>query len=465
MMTVAPVQHVLFWIAVFLAPPDTSRIVVQGPEINWAWTRQETGWSCSADRSVWTIDGTKVSSNKDGKSETKDVANFVKGIKEHDWSKSPEFAIDPRESFAKRGENLVTLLVDGSPRGSIRYQRTAAADAKAKGGENVVRLGYVGKSSPDKRSLGDSGHAIAFQRPADAKYLGGIQIYASRYGLPKPPAEDFRVYVLDKDQQVVKTFLFPYSLIERGAMRWCTLYVPPTEVPEQFQIALSFDPQQTKGIYLGLDRNVERSHSYVGLPDTGFEPVVEKYDWMVRAAVASDPERVKKGSGKALGRLVKSDGPTPVRLSHVADTSPDKRSIGGSGHAVAFERPANAKSVKAVAIYASRYGTPQPPSEDFHVWLLDQDHKVIKDFLFPCATIQWGEMRWYTLPIAPTEVPEKFYVALGFDPQQTKGIYLGLDKNVKQSHSFVGLPADGFKPVEGTADWMVRVYLSPDKKK
>ena len=65
-----------------------------------------------------------------------------------------------------------------------------------------MQLGYVGETSADKRSFADSGHAIAFDRPQDAKYLSAIQIYASRYGYPQPPAEDFHVYVLDKDQKV-----------------------------------------------------------------------------------------------------------------------------------------------------------------------------------------------------------------------------------------------------------------------
>jgi hypothetical protein len=107
---------------------------------------------------------------------------------------------------------------------------------------------------------------------------------------------------------------------------------------------------------------------------------------------------------------------------------------------------------------------PEPPKEDFHVYLLDKDRKVIKDFPFPYAKIPRGPMQWHTLELPSTDVPEHFYVAISFNPEQTKGIYLGLDKNVKESHSYVGLPEDGFEPMDKSSDWMVRAYLTEGAK-
>ena len=168
-------------------------------------------------------------------------------------------------------------------------------------------------------------------------------------------------------------------------------------------------------------------------------------------------ERPREPSGETSSAAIP---PGAVRLSHVGDASEDKRSLGGSGHAVAFDRPEKARAIAAIQIYASRYGMPDPPKEDFHVWLLDKDRKAIHDYRFPYAKIARGRMRWYTLASPSREAPQRFYVALSFNPEQTKGIYLGLDKNVKESHSYVGLPEDGYQPVGETADWMVRVYLT-----
>ena len=75
---------------------------------------------------------------------------------------------------------------------------------------------------------------------------------------------------------------------------------------------------------------------------------------------SSSPPWAKPGEPIAIPR-------GSVILGHVGEQSADKRSMGGSGHAVRFERPEGAKYVCAVQIYGSRYGLPEPPKEDFHV--------------------------------------------------------------------------------------------------
>ncbi len=180
-----------------------------------------------------------------------DVGRCVQGVKDHEWTESATLKLTSGASLAKEAETYVYTRDEGSEaakRYVIRFRRNQAA-AKA-----VVQLGYVGETSDDKRSFADSGHAIAFDRPADAKYLTAVQIYASRYGLPQPPKEDFHVYVLDKDQKVAQDFLFPYSLVARGPQRWYTLDLPPTEVPERFHVALSFNASRPRGSTLAWIR-------------------------------------------------------------------------------------------------------------------------------------------------------------------------------------------------------------------
>ena len=173
---------------------------------------------------------------------------------------------------------------------------------------------------------------------------------------------------------------------------------------------------------------------------------------------------------KAINARAQSASGLPIpagatRLSYVKDSSTGKWSLGGSGHAVVFERPAGTDTVIAVQIFASRYGMPDPPAEDFHVYLLNENRTVIGDFRFPYGTIERTEdMHWYNLPILPpAAVPQKFYVALNFNPSQFKGIYLGLDNQVSTPHSFVGLPTKGFKPESDKFDWMIRPVLTGGK--
>jgi beta-lactamase regulating signal transducer with metallopeptidase domain len=151
-----------------------------------------------------------------------------------------------------------------------------------------VRLSYVDNTSEGVRSIAGSGHAVKYRRPADGKYLMAVEIFAHRYGHFTAPAEDFHVYVLDEKRKLIQALPFPYSRIEWGFPRWYTLALPAVEVPGEYYVALAFNPHRTKGIYLGLDESVERSHSYIGRPTTGFEPVGEKFDWMVRSVLVGE---------------------------------------------------------------------------------------------------------------------------------------------------------------------------------
>lgn len=170
--------------------------------------------------------------------------------------------------------------------------------------------------------------------------------------------------------------------------------------------------------------------------------------------------------GPALAQRPASDVPKgAVLVSNVDNSSEDKRSLGGSGHAEQFRRTDDANSVVAIQLFCSRYGTPQAPAENFRVYLLDSKQQVIKDLEYPYGRIERGQERWYTMPVSPAvEVPDVFYVALDFKPQQTKGVYVGMDKDVKESHSYIGLVNDGFQKAEGY-DWMIRAYLAPAKAK
>lgn len=154
-----------------------------------------------------------------------------------------------------------------------------------------------------------------------------------------------------------------------------------------------------------------------------------------------------------------------AELGYVEDSSDAMRSFADSGYAVAFQRPAGMRSVVAVKLFAAHYGYTQPPKEDFHIYLLDQDQRVLEQIPVPYAKVERGELRWNTFTFPAVEVPEKFFVALWFNAERTKGVYVGMDKKVKESHSDVGLPDKGFHKADQRYDWMVRTVVTPDKGK
>jgi hypothetical protein len=189
--------------------------------------------------------------------------------------------------------------------------------------------------------------------------------------------------------------------------------------------------------------------------------------WAVRAGASSTYAEFDGGRMAARPRLI----PPPVfrvpagakLVSYVDDTAEGKHSFGGSGHAIRFERPNKARRLVAIEVFGSRYGLPQPPDEDFHVYVLDEDGQVLHELAFPYAMFERGDERWVTLGVDGVKLPKRFSIALDFHAHQTKGVYVGKDENVGESHSSIGTPNKGFQPVDGEFDWMIRVHVAPDR--
>jgi hypothetical protein len=137
-----------------------------------------------------------------------------------------------------------------------------------------------------------------------------------------------------------------------------------------------------------------------------------------------------------------------------------KSSIAGSGHAVVLEAPDGKWNLTAVKIYGSRYGYPQPPAEDFRIWLCEESGKVLKTFTFPYSSFERGTAQWITLETKPTPVPKKFILIVGFNPTQTKGVYVYYDAK-KDGDSRQGLPQK-LKPFD-KGDWLIRAVAAEAK--
>jgi RNA polymerase sigma-70 factor (ECF subfamily) len=140
-----------------------------------------------------------------------------------------------------------------------------------------------------------------------------------------------------------------------------------------------------------------------------------------------------------------------------------QRSIAGSGHAVRFQAKDAEGVLTEVRMFGSRYGLPQPPKEDFHVWLCDKNFKPIADFPFPYSTFPHGDAadKWVSLKVPPTRVPPEFILCVCFNPTATKGIYAHFDQG-PGVHSFTALPGGEHAPfTEG--NWLIRAELDRPK--
>ena len=101
---------------------------------------------------------------------------------------------------------------------------------------------------------------MLFQRPAQGEwFLDRIEVFGARYGNPQPPDEDFAVYVTDPTMARFCVISRPYGLFERGPEKWTSIALPPMRVPDSFYVCLVFNPTQTKGVYVGIDKTSRKA--------------------------------------------------------------------------------------------------------------------------------------------------------------------------------------------------------------
>jgi len=136
----------------------------------------------------------------------------------------------------------------------------------------------------------------------------------------------------------------------------------------------------------------------------------------------------------------------------------DKMSISGGGHGVKFTCPGDRGILRAVKIYGSRYGTAEAPKEDFHVWVCDDQSKILKDFTFPYSKFVRGREKWVVLPTVAFEVPKQFVIFVGFNSEQTKGVKVYYDTE-SSGKSLRGLPTSQTE-VFDKGDWLIRAVIS-----
>lgn len=189
------------------------------------------------------------------------------------------------EKIADWWNRAEPLLIRAQPRSGFAVRTAKPTDLMRKPSNLALDDG----KPAGKRSIAGGGHAVTFDAPGPGWYLTQVRILGSRYGHPRPPAEDFSVWLCDEDGQVIREFKFPYKVFAKGNPRWIQLQTEPTETPPRFTICVGFNPTGTKGVFVhhdgeaGDDRDAGAS-SRVGLPGQLGDPMSEG-DWMIRVVI------------------------------------------------------------------------------------------------------------------------------------------------------------------------------------
>jgi len=344
--------------------------------------------------------------------------------------------------------------------------------------DDAVVVGEVDDTAEGCRSLGASGHAVTFTRPAGVPFIEGLSICCARYGAAQAPGRSFHVYVLDEDMQVLVDLPFAYGEVPRGGpedLRWCDLATPAIEVPGIFTVALSFEPDQTSGIYVGFDESVGETHSYTGLPEDGFQSVDGRWDWMVRVVLV--PTRRE---GAEVQRLADSQaaaepaGPVTATELRCDDGESDgMQSYGGAGPRIVFaldallpdELRGQELAVYGLRAFASRYGGGYDPQETtIECSFLDADGQVYGTAAIPYAGFgheaQWVEAL-FEKPVRIAAAADGLLdIALDRQAHQTKGIYFHYNNDPAESHSSFGRLDRGFRAAPDR-EWMIRALVGP----
>ncbi|NLH18142.1 MAG: hypothetical protein GX455_16320, partial [Phycisphaerae bacterium] len=168
----------------------------------------------------------------------------------------------------------------------------------------------------------------------------------------------------------------------------------------------------------------------------------------------------------AVAQYIEQSKPTaPItgtqELAHDDGKPAGKLSISGGGHGVKFTCPDDRGTLRAVKIYGSRYGTAEAPKEDFHIWICDEQNKVLKDFAFPYSKFIRGRDKWVVLPTGAVEIPKQFVIFAGFNPEQRKGVYVHYDKEAS-GNSLQGLPTSQSEAFN-KGDWLIRAVIGSQK--
>ena len=128
-----------------------------------------------------------------------------------------------------------------------------------------------------------------------------------------------------------------------------------------------------------------------------------------------------------------------------------------------FRLPEGSWLLDGLKLFSARYGADEPPKENLSIYICDPSFNLLREVKVPYSTFERGDEKWQDISFTPVEVPRTFYLAVDFHATATKGVYVGMDKGVKRSHSRMAMPYTHVSDLKVTADWMMRAHLRPKK--
>lgn len=156
------------------------------------------------------------------------------------------------------------------------------ADQKTESDSNGTWLFYDDGSMESKQSMSGAAETVLFRLPEGSWQVDGLKLFGARYGEAVPPKEDASIYFCNADFKLLREVKVPYSSFKKGDEKWYPVSFDPVAVPKVFYVGIDFHATATKGVYVGMDKSVERSHSRIAMPYSFVRDLGVTADWMLR---------------------------------------------------------------------------------------------------------------------------------------------------------------------------------------
>ena len=156
------------------------------------------------------------------------------------------------------------------------------ADQKVEQDATGLWLCYDTGVMSGKLSISGSAQTVVFRPPEGSWELDALKLFSARYGTDEPPKEDLSIYICDESFNLLHEVKVPYSAFAMGDEKWQTVSFPPVAVPKTFYLGVDFHATFERGVYVGLDQTVKRSHSRLAMPYERVSDLKTRADWMLR---------------------------------------------------------------------------------------------------------------------------------------------------------------------------------------
>jgi len=287
----------------------------------------------------------------------------------------------------------------------------------------------------------------------EVTYLTAASVYARRYGSGADPAKSYlNVAVTDAEGKVLAQKLVPYSKVSVEA-DWLLVELPAVKITEATSVVVYPYARQDFGVELGYTGESKRQRSLQGNPSAGFQPVAEKFDWMIRAVVRNKLEPLVFIDASEISGI--------NYLYHDDGTAEGFFTFQRGGALVGFKNMGY-KTLDDVFLYGRVEGDWFASKPTFRVFLLDHDLRVIssvqRDY-----TILTEIPHWTNVDFPDQALPGDFYILVEPVSRPEYSLLLGFDTSGGKNPNYYGTVGSFLEwplPVlRENVNWMVRVKV------